>query len=120
MYNFHSELTSQVDASMYSPDVIPPPEVVPDVASQLKDSSVESGDVVFDFNRLDLDTYALPGGKLKLSTAFGIEEDVLYILAEQALQTHYKANDIQLGDWKYITSTQYKRIVIKYRVDLED
>lgn len=103
-----------VTTELYEGVLYPVPLIVPNPGDKSKNS--DTGEVWFDFNRQDLDQYAEFSGKLNLS-ALGITSDMLYQSAREHIMDLYSSADILLGDYRYITTTQFKRITISYTVN---
>jgi hypothetical protein len=108
---------TNITTELFEGVLYPHPSVYPDENNASKKS--DTGEVRYEFNRLDLDDYALPSGKLDLNTSLGITEQHLYISARKVLETTYEdVVDIQLGQVKFITTTAGKNAVIRYKVEL--
>lgn len=105
-----------ITTKLYEGVLFPVPKIIPDPNNTSKKS--DSGEVWFDFNRLDLDDYAEYDGRINVRSAIGITEDMLYKSAQDHLYELYQTNDIQLSELRYITSTEFKRITIPYSVKI--
>lgn len=112
----YPEDKKNVTTKLFEGILFPVPLVIPDPNNKSKTS--DSGEVWFDFNRLDLDDYAEMGGRLNVRSALGVTEEVLYASAREHLYEFYQSEDIKLKNFRYITSTEFKRIVIPYEVSL--
>lgn len=105
-----------INVDLFEGVLFPVPLVIPNTNDTSKTS--DSGEVWFDFNRLDLDDYAEMSGRLNMRSALGITEEQLYQSARNHVEKTYDCVDVQLGNYRYITSADFKRITIPYTVSL--